>query len=86
MGAILPVTGCELQGGGGGEISRGQIKKGLYSHASDSNIGDDKTQKDFKEEKATDRFAFYINEPGCSMRRSLPAASKRVERPGRFLL
>lgn len=52
MGAILLLTGCKLQRGEEGEISRGQIKKFLYSPACNSNMGDEKTQKNFKEEEA----------------------------------
>lgn len=42
MGAILPLTECKLQRVKEGEISRGQIKKYLYSHACKSYIGDEK--------------------------------------------
>ena len=45
MGAILPLTGYKSQREEKGEISRGQPKKCLYSHACNSNIGDEKTQK-----------------------------------------
>lgn len=58
MGAILPGTGCKLKRGEEGETSRGQVKRCLYSHACNSDTGDEKTQKDCKNDKAIDRFGF----------------------------
>lgn len=58
MGAILLLTGHKLQRGEEGEISKGQIRKCLYNHACNSNMGGEKTQKNFKEGKAINRFAF----------------------------
>lgn len=45
MGTILSLTGCKLQIGEKGEISRDQIKKHCCSHACNSNVGDESHER-----------------------------------------
>lgn len=82
MGAILLLRRCELQREEERQISRGQIKKFLYSNACNSNMGGEKTQKNFKEEKAIHRFAVWTNEPGCSVS-DITTSNKHEDRKAR---
>lgn len=58
VGAILLLTGYKCQRGEEGEISKGRIRKCLYNHAYNSDMGGEKTQKYFKEGTAIHRSAF----------------------------